>query len=163
MISHHFIPNSCKLYADKVSFGLLGESSSVSTMQLPASEEQRRQLMAEFIKSRRPQKVQIQLSGGGGGGGAMGGSLGTALDGVGSAPGALKSASMVYLIPSRLCTDAVGVDFAALCVSPPVDGGGLRSIDGRLEPLLVPTNNLEHSSHILSTFEKKVIFLFSKK
>jgi hypothetical protein len=68
----------------------------------------------------------------------------------------------VYLIPPRLCVDSVAIDFAALCVSPPVEGGGLRTIDQRLEPFLLPTNNVEHSAFILSTFEKKVrtIFLF---
>jgi len=48
------------------------------------------------------------------------------------------------------------VDFTALCVSPPVEGGGLRSVDHRVEPFLLPTNNVEHSAFILSTFEKKV-------
>lgn len=124
-------------------------------MQLPASDDQRRQLMSEFQKSRRPQKVNVQLKSALDSSTAGGAGM-TIIDGAGSTGSALKSASLVYLIPPRLCTDAVGLDFAALCVSPPVDGGGLRSIDSRLEPLLVPTNNVEHSAHILSTFEKKV-------
>lgn len=68
----------------------------------------------------------------------------------------LKAYSTVYLLPARLCVDAVALDFTALCVSPPVEGGGLRSVDHRVEPFLLPTNNVEHSAYILSTFEKKV-------
>jgi hypothetical protein len=128
---------SCKLYSEKVAFGLLGDASQVSSMQFPASEELRRQLMLEFTKSKRPQKVALSLRGE-------------------QESGEGQHSSVVYLVPTKLCAEAVALDFLALCVSPPEEGGGLRSIEGRLEPLLLPTNNVEHSAHVLSVFEKKV-------
>lgn len=73
----------------------------------------------------------------------------------------LRPYSLLYLMPARLCVDAVALDFAALCVSPPVEGGGLRSIDHRIEPFVLPTNHVEHSGYILSTFEKKVCNMLS--
>jgi hypothetical protein len=132
-------PISCKLYTEKVSFGLLGDASQVSSMQFPASEDLRRQLMLEFLKSKRPQKVSLQL---------RAPESGSAADEAAS--------STVFLVPTKLCSEAVALDFLALCASPPVEGGGLRSAESRLEPLLLPTNNAEHSAHVLSTFEKKV-------
>jgi hypothetical protein len=144
LIITRFIPAaslpSCKLYTEKVTFGLLGDASQVSSMQFPASEDLRRQLMLEFLKSKRPQKVSLQLR----------------APETGSASGEAASSSTVYLVPTKLCNEAVALDFLALCASPPVEGGGLRSAESRLEPLLLPTNNAEHSAHVLSTFEKKV-------
>jgi hypothetical protein len=139
------------MYNEKISFGLLGDASQVSSMHFPASEDLRRQLMQEFVKSKRPQKVALQLRD-------------TSVSGANNsttAAAADAAGSMVYLVPTRLCAEAVALDFVSLCVSPPLEGGGLRSIEHRLEPLLLPTNNAEHAAHILSTFEKKVTDLIA--
>ena len=128
-------------------------------MQLPTSEEQRRQLMNEFRRARRPQRVVLMLKNNANNNGNLSPQNIAALvagSGGGAGGGGMKSASVVSLIPARLCVDAVALDFVSICASPPVEGGGLRSIDARLEPLLLPTNGVEHSAHILSTFEKKV-------
>ena len=34
-------------------------------------------------------------------------------------------------------------------------GGGMRTIDCRLEPLLLPTVNIDSTAHILSTYEQQ--------
>ena len=67
--------------------------------------------------------------------------------------------SLLYLIPPAVCATSVDADFVALSVSPPPPDdatGGLRTADYHLEPLLLPTTNVDYTAHVLSTFEAKV-------
>ena len=112
--------------------------------------------MTEFTKSKRPQKVHIQLP-------TTSSTSSSASSGSGS--------NILYLIPPKLCQEAVSPDYLALCLSPPIDtttttattsttsSGGIKTIDMYLEPLSLPTNNNEYTSYILSTYEKKVSIL----
>ena len=108
--------------------------------------------MTEFTKSKRPQKVHIQLP-------TTSSTSSSASRGSGS--------NILYLIPPKLCQEAVSPDYLALCLSPPIDtttsttssSGGIKTIDMYLEPLSLPTNNNEYTSYILSTYEKKVSIL----
>ena len=150
---------SCKLYSDKVNFGLLGDASPVSSLPLPTPSTQRSQLMTEFMKSKRPQKVHIQLPT-------------TTSSSASSSATSGSGSNILYLIPPKLCQEAVSPDYLALCLSPPIDtttttattsttsSGGIKTIDMYLEPLSLPTNNNEYTSYILSTYEKKVSILY---
>ena len=104
--------------------------------------------MTEFTKSKRKKKVHIQLPT-------------TSSSGSSTSSGS----NILYLIPPKLCQEAVSPDYLALCLSPPIDtsttsSGGIKTIDMYLEPLSLPTNNNEYTSYILSTYEKKVSKLY---
>ena len=111
--------------------------------------------MTEFMKSKRPQKVHIQLPT-------------TTSSSASSSASSGSGSNILYLIPPKLCQEAVSPDYLALCLSPPIDtttsttssSGGIKTIDMYLEPLSLPTNNNEYTSYILSTYEKKVSILY---
>lgn len=150
--------------------------SSTNIVQLPVAKDLRKQFMIELQKiQRRPQKVLLQHPGYCSKSSSNDNDstfsttyqspskLGIASDpstGRGILNESSNCSSMLYVVPASICNDCVVLDFVSLCVSPPTEGGGLRSIDHRLEPLLLPTNSVDHSAHILSTFEKNVSGLY---
>jgi len=48
------------------------------------------------------------------------------------------------------------IDHLSICLSPPVDGAGIRSIEGRIELLLLPTQSVDRSAKILNSVHKGV-------
>jgi hypothetical protein len=140
------------MHPDQIAFGLNTDASynnNSSTMQLPAQLEVRAQLLDELHRAKRAQRIIMHLVAGSGSSSAH-----TESNKYG--PGA-NSSSVVYVVPTKMCTDSMEIDFAAVCVSPPVENGGLRSMESRIEPMSLPTNNVAHSAHILNTFERKVL------
>jgi len=142
---------SCRFYVDKVTSPDSTTATSTTTtntaannsstsnhiitnMILPTEVNLRKELMLEFQKIRKFQKIQFSMK-------KQSLSL--------SSP----PSSMLYLLPANICHDSVHIDFISLCITPPVNNGGLRTVDYRLEPLLLPTNQIDNTSHILSTYE----------
>jgi len=69
--------------------------------------------------------------------------------------------SEIYLLSLSLtvCDVCVGpntLNFASICMTPPVDGAGIRSVEGRLELLLLPSQHVDSNSKILSNFHNLI-------
>ncbi|KAJ1443987.1 hypothetical protein B484DRAFT_253138 [Ochromonadaceae sp. CCMP2298] len=100
------------------------------------------------MKSKRPQRVMLSYSNSSSN---SGGSSGNSNSGNGSSGGV--DTHLIYLLPPQHASAAV-VDFAALCLSPPLQGG-LRGIEGRLEPLLLPSHGCDRTAHLLGVYEMR--------
>ena len=71
----------------------------------------------------------------------------------------------LYSVPYSKCgslftgrsgsTDSI-LETVSICVSPPVDGAGIRSIEGRMELLLLPTQSSDRSAKLISKFHNEV-------
>ena len=62
-------------------------------------------------------------------------------------------------VPYSRCSSVLpnaSLEYASICISPPVDGAGVRSIEGRLELLLLPTQHVDRSAGQLSAFHSEV-------
>ena len=65
----------------------------------------------------------------------------------------------LFAVPSTACDSILPpacLEFAAICMSPPVDGAGIRSVEGRLELLLLPSQHSDQNSKLLSDYHHKV-------
>jgi len=61
---------------------------------------------------------------------------------------------VLIALPESLAQGSVDVDCAAIAACPPLEGGGFKSLEGRLELALLPSSRLGPSTHSLSAFEE---------
>ena len=65
----------------------------------------------------------------------------------------------VYTIPSSLLhktPQVANVDFVALCIAPVIDGLETKSIDGRLEQMIIPRSSMEKNAALLAAYEEEL-------
>lgn len=117
-------------------------------MTLPSEVHTRNELMQEFQKTKKFQKIQFSFTSP-----AVTSSIKQSSSS--SSTKEQRPSSLLYLLPSIQCHESIFIDFISLCVTPPVSNGGLRTIDYRLEPLLLPTNQVDNTSHLLNNYEKQ--------
>lgn len=148
---------SCKLFPDIAGLSSANNAyaedsnEKINRITLPYSKELQADLMHELSTCTRAQRVRIDApqsvagSSNGSGSGRGSGS------GSGSSNSAMKHA---FIMPSVACQGAIEVDFAGLCMTPTLQGGGASTIDHRLELLLMPTQTSDTSAQVLRQFEQ---------
>jgi hypothetical protein len=148
-------------------FASLALPSDISNIQVPVAADLRSEMVRELRKAKRAQMISIEClnsnySGSNtsvshskqqAGGGPLVGHQSQR-----NATSSPSARNLLFLLPPAASEACVLTEFVLLGITPCIDESGTayRTLEGRLELLMLPTNRLDSTAHILPQFERQV-------
>ena len=65
----------------------------------------------------------------------------------------------IYTIPASLLqksSQIANIDFMALCITPVIDGLEVKSVEGRLEQMIIPRSSMDKNAALLAAYEEEL-------
>lgn len=128
----------CKLNLKRA--GVANKDKEKQRLVIPHSEQSREEMIIDLKKTRKAIEIDVDFPS----------TNNTSTNKVGSSVD-----NVLYAIPASLCSAAVKIDYASICVTPMIEGGS-RSIESKIDILMMPHSDIDRNARYLVEFEEEM-------